>query len=139
MMMSEIEVTDELIEAAKEVSVDLDRGGEVTSTPSKYIAAILAALPEELTNPKPELPSEPGWYMGTGLYSPVSVDESGLLSWSDGDELAQPERYVPFTRLVPEKPPVTADELRKVVRAAEELRNFHNYQTIADYVNGTRA
>jgi hypothetical protein len=92
--------------------------------------AILAALPEVATNPKPELPSEPGWYLDKDNFV-WTLDEAG---WS-----LNAHEYAPYTRLVPEKPPIAADEIFNLIDGGLTGPTYTTACEIADYVNGPRA
>jgi hypothetical protein len=133
-----IEATPELIEAIQAAQARLLRwpNPDNYSENMKVVAAILAALPEEVTNPKPKLPTETGWYLDR-RERPWRLASDGSW-WLGGDRLFEGTRvheHAPFTRLVSEKPPVTVEEVREAVSAAAELGNFYHYQVIADYIN----
>jgi hypothetical protein len=131
-----IEPAPELIEMAK---TRVTEWTHINNAPSdvQLIAALLAALPEEVTNQKPELPSEPGWYLTPKALVPIHL-HGGSWLWFSGVEISEPWRYAPFTRLVPEKPPVTAREL-SYFNASIAAFTPDRWQRIADYVNGDRA
>lgn len=82
------------------------------------LAVLAPLLPDTLTNPKPELPNAPGRYQdkfgksgwlledsGQWVYNGVLVTPSGL----------DPHKYAPFTRMVPERPKVTEDQVQHIV------------------------
>jgi hypothetical protein len=108
---------------------------------SQYCELILAALPEEVTNPKPELPSRPGCYSDRAGLTWVH-DQTGYWykfgNLQNRIELDDVQTFAPFTRLVPEKPPVTPAELRDVVARVNKY-GPDSFNALADYVNGARA
>lgn len=83
---------------------------------------ILAALPSELTNPQPALPTEPGLY--------ESESQPGLAWtliatgqwWRPYTDYEAPSDVVnaaaPFTRLVPERPQITREQVAEALRVA---------------------
>jgi hypothetical protein len=127
-----IEVTEELVAAALKLHEGLEKKVFIKSW-ADTIRTILAALPEEV-NPNPKLPPKPGWYVGVGLNSPVLLDSSGRWSYSDGKEIHWPALFEPLIRLVPEKPPVTWQELSDNVGGTSQVA----LESLADYIN-TRA
>jgi hypothetical protein len=130
-MMMSIEVTPELTGAVKWLRANVTDGK--FNTP-QFAAAILAALPEEVTNPKPELPTTDDRYV-TAAGSLVTLVQ-GHWYWGLSDVLIEhPHELAPLTRLVPEKPPVTAQELKDIWQESREWP----WQNVADYVNGDRA
>jgi hypothetical protein len=124
----------ELIRAANWLTKELHSFSADVKAP---LRVVLAALPEEVTNPKLDLPGEPGWYKTPDIHSPIELEASGVWLYADGDEIHQPERLMPLTRLVPEKPPVTGQELRMEWLEGARLGNAPKH--LADYVNGDRA
>jgi hypothetical protein len=152
-----IEVTPELIESVKGIKHWLEFAKQNQPDKSDFLKAvgypgkapvkqewletILAALPEEVTNPKPEMPTEPGWYLGydkvTQRQFPVEMSEDGVIHFNhSGNRLlaiANPERFAPFTRLVPEKPPVTAEEVWEILDGQNVDSSV--LSELADYIN----
>jgi len=107
---------------------------------SKAARTILAALPEDVTNPKPELPTEDGWYTSGGYYPPIKL-EKGTWLWSNGVVEDHPENLLPLTRLVPEGPPLLPDNLLRTIEDNwTHPEGTHNMAAvIAAYVNGERS
>jgi hypothetical protein len=140
-----IEPTPELIEAAREVHT-WSRSLKSNQKLKERISLILAALPEEVTNPNPVLPVEPGWYLGNYAASPSGKIAIELLTtgeWVDNtDSVYLTDDFVaarlPLTRLVPEKQRVTAQEL-SYFNASIAAFTPDRWQRIADYVNSLRA
>lgn len=135
-----IEPTPELVEAVGWLK-EIEALGNHSDSP--LAATILAALPEEVTNP---LPTKAGYYEA---HDPMYDDggfvvkvEDGQLWWYDNGGgwrvLGNPERFHPYTRLVPEKPPVTAEELWDVFMADPRAPR-ESFEAVADYANGDRA
>ena len=91
----------------------------------EYIGQV-TIKPEEVTNPKPELPSEPGWYLDKDNFV-WTLDEAG---WS-----LNAHEYAPYTRLVPEKPSVTADEIFNLIDGGVTGPTYTTACEIADYIN----
>jgi len=84
-------------------------------------AKLLAPLlPSELTDPRPALPTEPGHYLDKdGDAWRVYPDGVWLALWSVDPEERQdtsPEDYGPFTRLVPERPQITREQVGPILR-----------------------
>ncbi|KPG86494.1 hypothetical protein AEQ27_04045 [Frigoribacterium sp. RIT-PI-h] len=96
-------------------------------------------LPDALTNPRPVLPEEQGEYRSASGHL-WWLDSGGWHntrgSWLD----SHARKYAPFTRLVPERPPVT---LFEIACAYQDATNDHmiedGIKAIATLVNGTRA
>lgn len=79
------------------------------------VSALLDLLPAELTNPQPELPTEAGiyldkegdeWRLEKGEWIALWVGDV----WERNRQ--NPAEYAPFTRLVPERPTITRDDVR---------------------------
>lgn len=122
----------------------------ITSHLAPENAAIIAPLlPTELTNPQPELPAEPGWYLATSQQSPsgkVAIELLGTGQWADNtdSQYLQPSwvaEHGPLTRLVPERPPIRREQVLEL--AIQYAENKFLYESFVDrvlaLVNGTRA
>lgn len=82
---------------------------------ASHAQTLLAALPDALTNPQPTLPTEPGLYVDSrGVGGAVwRVENNGDMHREGGQD--EPLRSLaPFTRLTPERPPVTMADLTRV-------------------------
>lgn len=105
---------------------------------SRDVALVAPLLPKALTNPQPALPEEHGEYH----------DADGDLWWLDsgGWHTANgfwPERaahqVAPFTRLVPERPPITRELVAAAIEAADMRGTGQSFIDVAHKVlmNGT--
>lgn len=97
-------------------------------------------LPDALTNPQPALPSEHGRYVDK-LNRLWTLDDDGWRFQNrELHETERVQRYGPFTRLVPERPQVTREQLNRACLAEEVAAvNFRQARAILNFVNGTRA
>lgn len=105
----------------------------------RFAIALLDSLPEALTNPQPALPTEPGAYhdaRGTLMI----IDLRGNWRGTYGDIINPELCPAPFTRLIPERPPVT---LLEIACAYQDATNDHmiedGIKAIATLVNAARA
>jgi hypothetical protein len=95
---------------------------------------IAPLLPSELTNPQPVLPTEPG--------TVLREDETGnvwcrkLTHWVsvDGGN-AEPE--APFTRLVPERPQITREQVIAVFDSYGDNYDVETVNDLVELANGT--
>lgn len=121
-------VTDEQRAAVDNLTEWADeRGDSVLANDWRVVRAL---LPSELTNPQPVLPTEPGHYLDKdGDAWRVYPDGVWLALWSvDPEERqdASPEGYAPFTRLVPERPQITREQIADHLAACSELPRLSN-------------
>jgi hypothetical protein len=96
----------------------------LTASEANDLTTVLSLLPDALTNPQPALPTEPG------VYSLPATNQAHLGNWhTDGIELhylnadgnwsdvgwgnVRENEKRPFTRLVPERPQPTSEEIRE--------------------------
>jgi hypothetical protein len=132
--MTETTPDPDLIEAVTWLRANAEVGKFETP---RHARAILAALPEEVTNPKPELPTADGRYADREKDDRWTIVKGVWLY--DGrpprGEL-DPANFAPFVRVVPEKPPVTAKD---ILDAFNDDANPDPWQAVADYVNGDRS
>lgn len=76
------------------------------------LALLTTLLPSELTNPRPVLPTEPGTYIDAGG-ALVSLDADG---WHHAGTWIGPEMLtLPLTRLVPERPQITREQISRAL------------------------
>jgi hypothetical protein len=132
--MTEIQVTPELTEAVGWLKGIAD-GHKVVEGglhAYSYAHSILAALPEGVTNPKPPRPTKPGYYLNR-RGSLLELDDEGEWTYGGGG-LADPDLSMPLTRLVPEKPPVTGDDLHQVYMRGP-TSSIASWRHLADYIN----
>jgi len=93
---------------------------------------LLAALPDALTNPQPALPTEPGAYhdaRGTLMI----IDLRGNWRGTYGDIINPELCPAPFTRLVPERPQVTREQVSRAI--ADVAQQFGLPVHTASYVS----
>lgn len=90
-----------------------------------HAAALLAALPSELTNPQPVLPTEPGAYHDARGTLTI-IDPRGKWHGTYGDIINPDLCPGPFTRLVPERPQIDQAALyREAVSVARlEMKSY---------------
>lgn len=123
-------VTDEQRAAVEWLQTVSARGKLIVADSSldAYADTILALLSSELTNPQPELPTEPGWYTcdEPGAYSgqPWELRADGTW-WVSQGQHHDAQRFAPFTRLVPERPQITREQIRATVGPL--VTNVMNY------------
>jgi hypothetical protein len=106
-----------------------------------HARSILSALPASLTDPVPALPTEPGVY----TVDPTSVDAWIYRLYEDGQWMYEATRKqvskhdlpIRLTRLVPERPQITIDELHATVRAVGGSLSAVTAHAIMQLVNGT--
>lgn len=104
---------------------------DATSLPgSTHARVILDSLDPALTTPQPALPTEPGFYL-TPNKSVITLDDEGDWTWGDGDLVYNPAALMPLRRLVPERPPITREQIVELLRK----RGAADY--ILALVNGT--
>jgi hypothetical protein len=107
------------------------------------LKVVLGMLPESVKNLQPVLPTEPGWYQGFDKVarSQVTIRLADNGNWGYGISgstlLANPERFAPFTRLVPERPQVTRDQIAALIMGHENVHDA--ISAILALVNGTSA
>jgi hypothetical protein len=155
-MMMSIEVTPELVAAYEYCKGQLEdrQVGNVSIVLNDKLELILAALPEEVTNPKPELPTEDGSVVRVdGFEEEFNVfavlrNQKWHVTFPDGSTRSDAPWFfagqirnfgnAKITHLVPEKPPVTVDYLRHLWHGT--LGSYSQaWNAVADYVNGPRA
>lgn len=80
-------------------------------------ALIAQLLPPSLTVPEPALPKEPGRYEDRNGDSGWEVYDDGTWHYNGGvmQMLSRVQHAAPFRRLVPERPPVTREQVQKLV------------------------
>jgi len=104
-------------------------------------------FPDALTKPQPALPTEPGLYVGPGgTRGPVwrldvealCYDGSAPNVYREGGHDKATPADGPFTRLVLERPPVTAHDLWVTVGNSPTQSPIPDvYHRMAEFVNGT--
>lgn len=102
-------------------------------------ALVRKCFPDTLTNPQPALPTEPGAFLDRYNHA-VQLDEEGR--WWYGAENYDPSGAGPFTRLVPERPQVTREQIADHLAACSELPRLSNMDmadSLLDLVYGTPA
>lgn len=121
--------------AAKMVA-DFGVRHELSSEERFALAEVLSALPEELTKPKQELPTEPGLYETSRGYI-VTLDSLGVFR-KDGHVLGNPQHVLPMHRLVRERPKVTREQVVRLINAnrAGKLAAPSLADAILDLANG---
>jgi hypothetical protein len=83
------------------------------------LALLAPLLPSELTNPQPELPTEPGAYHDARGTLTV-IDPRGKWHGTYGDLINPDICPGPFTRLVPERPQVTVEQVVEIMNNLDE-------------------
>lgn len=138
------DITDEQRAAWQRLSNSPDAPGKPGAKVEDDAAVLVPLLPPELTNPHPVLPTKPGWYQGFDKVAQsqvtIRLGENG--NWGHGITgsaiLANPERFAPFTRLVPDRPQITRERL--VWQLENHMSGSWNPESIANicvaWVNG---
>jgi hypothetical protein len=122
------EPSPELVRAAEWLTAELHSFSADIKAP---LRVVLAALPEEVTSPKPKLPTEPGYYADCDG-EVWRIMASG--QWRFGPSAGlTPEKYAPFTRLVTQRPLVDASTLLAIFQLAG--RGPEGWEAVAEYVN----
>jgi hypothetical protein len=92
-----------------------DKPGATVKSDAALVAPL---LPSELTNPQPALPTEPDYYISDELSTVCMLRHTGeWLRFGDGKP-AHREFVLdsaPFTRLVPERPQITREQVQTLV------------------------
>jgi hypothetical protein len=87
----------------------------------RHAGILFDLLPSELTNPQPALPTEPGLYVGPdgvrGHVWRVEGRSLGAFSEAERDEATPADG--PFTRLVPERPQITREQVTEALYEAD--------------------
>lgn len=98
------------------------------SSPDKDAALIAPLLPSSLTAPEPALPTEPGLYASDATMTEVYYDGETWTEVGSWAKLANPRRFAPLRRLVPERPPITREQAFALVTAyAEQMVDEHEH------------
>jgi hypothetical protein len=106
-----------------EITDEQRRAYESLSDPKRpftasEIAILAPLLPSELTNPQPELPTEPGRYVDrTGNDDWLLHEADGWFHEGNHVVPTQARPFAPFRRLVPERPQVTVEQVAAVYDA----------------------
>jgi hypothetical protein len=87
-------------------------------------ALIAPLLPPDLLDPQPVLPTEPGWYASEQDPTIAVFLDINTIWWYGADEWDESDvvSHLPFTRLAPERPQITREQVsRAVADVAQQL------------------
>lgn len=131
-------VTDEQRAAVKWLTQQADPKNNGHAPSPEMAQAILAALPSELTNPQPALPTEPGPYLSSHNVV-VELRDGEWSMQGHRQSIEEVSEYAPLRPLVPERPQITREQIADHLAACSELPRLSNLDmadSILALVNG---